>query len=547
MAANKQIGKLSVVLGANASPLMQDLTRAGKAVKGFASTTASALAQVSKVSGLLAGGLGLAGGVLGGFGLKKGIDEILELDMKSRRLGLTAGELRTALVAAGPAAASLGSALTTLNSKIAASSMGDLSATTSLKGLAALSGSPLKLAGKSAFETWGTVLERLHAIPNAAHRAVAAFDLLGDSAADLLPELARGGGLADAKSLARRMGLAIDDKDLANVRETGRIFRELDHLKTGFVSQFAQGMSPIIIELNKALGLMKSIDLSGFKSGLVNVVETTSKLGAGLFEAFRDPQVSGPLLSMFEGAAKFLGQSVRENLLWAFGELLKSIGTIDMGWLGKIDLGGAGDRLLQLSQKANVDAWRGRSQAWFGWQGLMHNIGQTSSGKWLANFFGNVRAGAPVGASGPLNAGGVTPQMAAALNSSFASALGGTRSPLDAFREALTQIKQFGEFGKFAGAGGGDLRSLMLGNALRSFTGGVQGLDPRFAGAATMGSRDAYSAIVRHQSGQANNVPDLLKQLLRLAERQHQAAIQVGRDLEQAIKGQDALKVEDIP
>lgn len=213
----------------------------------------------------------------------KGIQDIEQLDLKARRLGVTVTELKSAMTWSGAAGSSVTQAIANVNKAITQSQLGQTQPTKDLQSLSAASG-----MGKA--ESFSDVVKQLSAIRDEGTRTAMAFRLLGDNASDFLDVLARPGGMKDAEATVKRLGMGASEADLANVKAVAQTIRELQMIWTGFVNQVILGIAPFARALSEAFD-PGNINLTWIKDTIFQVGRGIFIMGAFMVEAAKDSQL----------------------------------------------------------------------------------------------------------------------------------------------------------------------------------------------------------------------------------------------------------------
>lgn len=552
--ASKNIGKLAVQLTADARPLLSAAGQARQAMATFGKEAAQTAKQAAKLTaglagvGLAVGGLATAAPVLW---LRSMVNGLEQADRQARKLGVSIGELRGLQLAGGAAAQEYASAVGELNMNLARSAQGDLTARDRFAGV----GGPGGITGGP--EGLATVLDRLQAIPSAAARAAQGYRLLGDAAGELLPFLDQGGGgVRAAQDQARRFGMFVGENDLKAAKEVANVFREIGALWQGAQNQFALAIAPVVAELRSRLDL-SGIDISGWRDAILDALERAAMWSASIIDALGDGTAWGAIKAharefsavLVEGLATVLDglPPLKRGLADAFGSSgipfepkAPRGGELDFkpGGAG----GGWGDDLREAA-KAMREAAQARGG--FGWGGadagtLTAPFRPGAAQVAAAEFAESVRARTGGNAAGPgaLGWGGLNAQAMLApfvkeVVQQFGQALGGVTGadPRRAFRQGVNDIGTFRQFGLFEGMPGAE--AMMAFQNFERLRGAVQLPGQNAApGAATFGSREAYSAALANQrQDQQLNVQQQMKTLLEEAGRQREAQIRIGEEL----------------
>jgi hypothetical protein len=191
----------------------------------------------------------LAFKALSGF-VENAVDAIVETLKLARALDTTTefvSGLQFAVKNLGGDAAIVGTSLAALAAKITDASTGGAAAADVFNRLGldakALAGLPLAVA-------FGRIADAIAAIPDPTRRAAAAYQIFGDSAAGILPILARGSaGLADASRNADAFGKTIHGIDAQRVEEAKIAFDRLNGVLTTIIQQVVIELAPAVSDL----------------------------------------------------------------------------------------------------------------------------------------------------------------------------------------------------------------------------------------------------------------------------------------------------------
>ena len=535
----KTIGNLAAQLSLNAAPFVQGLATASKVAGKGAAAIGGALASTMWSAGKVAGKRladGLAAGYTAGKRLTlaapalgaglltaaavSGYRRLVEDDVAARTLGVSIDELRTATLALGPAGEQ---GLGLLAEKLAAVRTGSYEAALDFRRLGAIAGEPLDVGNLTTLDALAQTAQRIASIQDPLARAAQGVTFFGDKWALLAPDLMRGAeGFDRAKRALGNFGLGVNPAELESIRQVARTVRELQALWQGFANQTILALSPIAAELSKMFDVTK-LDISGFKQGVFNTLETLARIGAGVIDVLSD---TGRIRAAWE----VLAQYMRGALLDVLASFQRALGNTLEGLPG---MGERADVMREMAVGNSYEARSARSLAGTLARGLNEDLASTPLRKAVDGLFDRARAtlNAP-SRTGPGVEGPVLE--ARRIVEQFGQTMGSIQQPLLTFRTQLTQINQFERFGMFAG--NQQARGLMGFQAFQGLQQSV-GFDTKFAGASEKGSREAYSTIIRHQQNlERQPVQEQIRALLQVGKEQQEKQIQIGLEVLQAIR-----------
>lgn len=512
------IGKLSVVLSASSAPFLKALDETKKYAGGWAKSVGKTVASAGgSALGLLGKGAGLAGafGVPlsaagAAAGAKSGMDDLVKVDQQARLAGVSIGEFRGAMLAAGPAAGAMESALTSLSTQLGSLQAGVISpATQALQGLG-LDGSADMEQLARAISSQGNPLQQ----------AAKAYEVLGDSAKGVLHLLTDGGAqLAAGKGLAERFGLGADSKSIAAIREAQQT---VSAFSQGITNQLALGAAPIVQELSQHFN-----DLAGFvKSG----AKAIAYGGAVVVEAWKGVTLIWDGLKIgFKSAVGYILQGLAwlgEQVNW-LSEQFENLTGVAMG---RFDLDGLKASAANFFDSAGKDA----DAFWGKW------ANDKSAFAKVDGFFAAVeQRGAQAGqalAKAPFV--DAFARRFVELKNELAQA-----NPLAQWKKSTSEIQAFADQGLFKGQE--QLQALMTQKAFANLQSMVKLPELRQPDAALAGSREAYSAVVTHQRGDRRlTVQEQMKALLAEGKKLQEEQVRIGKEANETLKEIAAKEAE---
>jgi hypothetical protein len=310
------IGKVAVIVSANASELTKGLQTAEAALGTFAGRTlgivgtaipqglraglgavgdavnrlttdpaayvGSLMRQVPKVGELLALPFDGISAALSTY--KAGSDRVLELGMNAQKAGLGLNDFRAAEIAAGPAAESLPRALFKLNQHLADAVTGSQQARDSFRSFGLDAG---KLDAMMPVDRLKLIADRFAAVQSPALRAQMAMGLFGKSGVELLPFLQKGAaGIAKAEGLMERLGLKVNPQDLANIKAVREAQKGIDLFKQAVGTQVTRGVGAVLSALVDGFGGV-NVSAKGLAETIITVGEVIGYMGAAGLETFK--------------------------------------------------------------------------------------------------------------------------------------------------------------------------------------------------------------------------------------------------------------------
>lgn len=501
-----QIGKLAVQLSANSAPFLQGLKQTEKAAGDWSKSVEKKTSPESKGKGLLggvasaggsalkygAGAIGI-GGLLSLGGLKKGVDDLIKVDHQARMAGVSIGEFRGAMLAAGPAAGAMEQALTTLSQGLGRLETGVVDEAT--KGLQSL--------GLTSASNIEDVAKAISALDTPAQRAAKAYEVLGESAKEIMPLLTDNGAqLGAGKSLAEKFGLGADGQSVQALKDAKM---HVEAFATSITNQLALGAAPIIEELG------------GKFDGLGGIVKSGAKViaygGAVIVEAWKGVTMIWDVLKIgFKTMTGYILKGVAwiaEKINW----LLEKIDDMTGVDLGRFDTEALRETATSWLNDANKDAENF-------WEKMAND---KSAIQKVTDFFDAVdkRANKTVQAAAKIPA---LDQVA----KRFLELKKEVRSPLQDFETAMSELEAFKKQGLFAG---NDLEALFGAKAFNALEAAVKLPDFKAPEASLAGTKEAYSAILRFERGPDQmTVQERIRALQEEAKRQRDEQLRVGKE-----------------
>jgi hypothetical protein len=535
---------------------------AGGAAGGVLSGASGILSGVagaagSLVSGALTAGVGLAAAGIGAFtyALHSGMEKLMDDDRKARALGVTINELRTLMLAAGPAAKAMEGAIGSLTDKMVAFRMGNTEAARTFQQLGAMSGKGFDLTpDMGGLETFQKVVEQIRGISDPISRAAVATRFFGDNARDLLAEMDRGALSIDkARDMMVRFGLAAGNSD--NVKAIQDAKNALSAFGQGVSNQLALGVGAIVAELTERFGKL-GLSIDGMAKYVVEAGRWIAYVGAAGVEAWKGLQMMWELNKI---GVKGLTAAVLEFAAWGAQGLskvtqevakvsvilmklnpaialamegLKAAG-IDIAQIARGGGVAAQAELEQFSKWASKTAGGLRDSALKDMGAFIDKWGKDKSAfKWVDEVFDAIQnrlkgTGADVD--------NLKKKLGEALAGAFKGFEDATKNPLDSFREAMKQIDLMKSADLFKGNPKQEM--LFRNKAFRDLEGAVQLPEFKAPGAVMKDTREAYSAILRHERGpDTMTVQERLKALAEEANRMQAEQVKQGEEIRSYLK-----------
>jgi hypothetical protein len=447
--------------------------------------------------------------------------EVHDLDKQARSLGVTVNDLQAAKILGAGVGGGMMQGLGALSQTMNAARAGMPDAQR-LMGAAGIEG------GGNLLETFAEAAERIRAIKDPARQAAQAYLVFGDAAADLLPMLRDGHeGMSKMAEAAKRLGLAVDANDARNMRHLAQASAEMAGAWKGLQNQAMLGLAPVFAELR---GVMSSlVNFDGLKKTILDIAHGVAQAGAAVVAAF-DPTTMGKLWEAFFGTLKAHVKAFIGEVLLMIGDAYAVVNP--KNWFGGnkhswIDIAG-----MKMVQQGDRDMLAANAA----WSGATERIGASGPMQWVNALFGRAKArmDAPMlpGAAGVAEGfirGVVGKFMGGGGGGGGMPGLGG---PGDDFRQKMAELAQMGKLG----LGGGGVLSSMFGKAGMDLISGAGVAQYRAGGAALGNTREAYSAIAQAERTQRRDPVDLIRAALDADAKRQEAQIQIGRDIEAAVK-----------
>ena len=264
---------------------------------------------------------------------------IKNLGMEAAKLGISMNDFSTLMINAGPDTEGTTKALFKLSQVIGDAQMGSDEASKKLRSL----GLTIRdLEGKSAVQQFGLIGDRLNSLGNVAVKNKIAFDLFGKSGREAILALSKGSaGLSNASALRDKLGLSVDESDLAAIRMAGQAAKTIQMAKTGFGNQVAIGLAPYLAALTESFGQATGganmfgsvLDVTGGKvSGVAQATMFGAKIIAYSFATvYETGRMIGTLWDVFQIGALGAGSAIVDAMslgLDAVNILAKSIASV---------------------------------------------------------------------------------------------------------------------------------------------------------------------------------------------------------------------------
>lgn len=341
------IGKLAVILSANAEPLKTGLDSATAKLKGWNGTLTEMAAQFkAPFQGVLRSAESFAKQLPGPLG--KGVSSLLsmekiggwmddakeslkELATDALKFGTTMTQMSAVTAAAGPVGDKFGVAFGKLQTVLGQASAGNMEAITTLRhyGL-----SWQELERKNPTEQLQAIADKYKAISSQAERTNMLTKLFGEQGLAMAGMFAKGGqGIADQIAKADKMGLIVTQSEADLLKASEAADKEFKKVGEGAGRQMAIAAAAIKEPFQTAfLGIaqefgtvFKSIKeiAMGFGEALGGIFEllkpVVATFGAALKVAFMPLQAIGKLVGGIGSAIKDFAKSVGKELGEAFG------------------------------------------------------------------------------------------------------------------------------------------------------------------------------------------------------------------------------------
>lgn len=561
------IGKVALLISANAGPAVAAMEKTKQATTSLAATSAKDMKKIEKAyddilkkstlykaakatlaspltgasslartatSGLKYGAMGLIGAgaaaaVATPIITASGINSIMQADRQARELGLSVNELRTLMLAAGDGADAMAAAMGHFGHEMANAFMQQSGALRSLDALEGFTGKALSgdFLSKTTLAKYEEIVDQLAAIPNNAQRAAMAMRFFGDSASAILPAISGGkAGVERAKQMLGNFGLGVGEKDLASVRQVAQTWREIGTLRQGLTNQFTLGISPFIGEISKAFDIAK-LNISGLRGIVADVAESLIRAGGTVIALWSDT-------SLIEGAWKAATASMKAGFLDMIAAVYDAITDL----FGKVPGIAARAGIFMATGvapgKAAEDAAKAAKAAREAFENNLTDAGPMKAAQGIID-----RAREVMAAGGKdMGADKLFAPMAhlKALMQEAGQAAQNLRDPFEQFTDQMNKIGEMTRAGVFAG--NDDLLARMTHQAFAQAASKL----PAVAGptaALEKGSREAYSAVEAfRRGGDRQDVPGILKAMKEEAKRMQEEQNRIlGQILKQMEKG----------
>jgi hypothetical protein len=558
------IGKLSAVITADASPFLKGASAAAAGASAAASTIGTAAKSIAGSLSIAAVGFGGLATVATGavaLAMRSVAGDLIKTDNAARKVGVSILDYRAAAIWAGAASGEFTGALATLQNNLDATGVGSLAVAADLRSLATLSGTTEAALREGG---WASIVDSLAKIESPTVRAAQAFQVLGGNAAGVLAELERGGGAA-TKDMASRLGLGATASDVNSIRMIDRAFRDLLAVRDGAINQAVLGLAPIGAELTKLFSEVR-LNLTWIKPMVFNIVESVAMFGVKLAAIVSDSEMLAMSFSVAENKAVQIALSFKAGMLSAIADIQQAFNplvmaierlpsgsqlpaaSLAMGVLGPQALGG-GEGLRASAANARRMAADAGDEAELQRKRIEARLRMNKMVQDTMTFFTNARARMDGGGGGAMDAvRRAGSSLASAIVKPFsASAVGeltgrfnamrqATRSPAASFVEQMRDMNDMKDAGKFVGQMG--VQRMGAFQAMQNLRQGlgVPAVSP-LAGVAEAGTRDAYSAVANYrQQGRGEKVLDEIKRLLAIAAEQRARQEKIGQDIVDAVK-----------
>lgn len=238
-----------------------------KNVQGAGSELSTLKSSIMSVKGAFGALLAVAAAV--GLGMAaKFVYQVVVSTLETQKLAKQLGSTTTALMGFQFAAKGVGVDVDTANQAIselvgliAKANSGDIAALDIFKRLGL---SVAELSKLTPTEAFGKVADAINGFGTASQRAAVLTQLFGDKASSLAPLIAKGSqGLESAAAKARKLGLAISDVKLDQMRQGKIAFEQLGEALNGIALMAAAELAPTIIAIVNAIsrGVNESQDM----------------------------------------------------------------------------------------------------------------------------------------------------------------------------------------------------------------------------------------------------------------------------------------------
>lgn len=223
-------------------------------------------------------------------------------------------------------------------------------------------------------QRFAVLAERISQIKNPTMQAAAATDLLGGSAAQLLPLLKQGGkGLADASSRARELGIVMDSKTATAGESLTQAFYDMKSAAAGLWNQIGAALAPVVTDLaNRAAGFIAVA--SKWVANNQAVIVTVAKVAVGVAAVGAALIAAGATISALGGAIGIAATAVTAIgaglafLISPIGLAIAAVAGLATAFFTLTDVGKSAASAIGDAVGELVDRFRGY------WQGIYDAI-----------------------------------------------------------------------------------------------------------------------------------------------------------------------------
>lgn len=268
------ISKMAAIVTANISGFTSGMNAAGQSASSFGQRFKGVAESVVSAAAIMGVGLSTAGSIDYIKNTYEAIDATAKL---ADNLGIGSdalGRLQYSASYAGVANEELAGGLTKMLKAIAGAQNGSKDAVAAFDKIGM---SVADLKGLSPDQAFAKIGDALAAIHDPAQRAAATMAIFGKSGASLLPLLTEGSQrLAEEGAEAEKFGLALSRIDSAKVEETNDAFTKVFNIIQGAVNKLAVEMAPYLTALANQLSDVASQG-NGLGSILVNAFQSVTE------------------------------------------------------------------------------------------------------------------------------------------------------------------------------------------------------------------------------------------------------------------------------
>lgn len=506
-----------------------------KLLAGIPSAIATTLGATSGVVGtVLAGAFGIAGAAMVAFGgeMTRVFRETMDLNKAAKNLGVTILDLRAGVLWSGVAMSTFTNILGNVQTKITELKAGTIATQREFRNFSALANRSVDDIAKGG---WETIIDALGAIPDASQRASVAFSILGNEADKILGAIERG-GVGEAKSLAKRLGLDVDPASMQSLKQIAQFTREVEALKTGLVNQVMLGLAPIAAELSSTFNLSKT-DITWIKDTVTDVALEIGRWGSMIMAVFSDTSIMKSFFDYIRHSFDDIMHSFEVSLLRTIAKIARAVPLLGSS---------VAESLEKEAKRTEIHRKVPQGRADFAWRSALQNIGDSPIMQAFNEYEKRVRdrQKQPPDA---VDKNKTPPIAIEKLNQSFDQLINSLKQPIDAWKQSLVDLKRLTDAGKFQGLG--NQQAMVAAQMFRQLKEGTgMAGNPMFAGGATAGSTEAYSAIAQFNAMRDRG--DTQKQIetaLIVANRQREAQIAQGEAVIRALNnmGENILQMAD--